>query len=68
LKVENRNGLPLPSAPTDGDDFLGVIEIDTVNVHGDTKDLRDERHREVLLEHRQEADALFRVKAGTGAR
>jgi hypothetical protein len=54
----------LPSATTDGDDFLSVIEIDTVNVNGDTQDLHDERDREMLLQHGQEADTLFRVAVG----
>jgi hypothetical protein len=53
--------LPLPSATTDGDNFVSVIEIDTVDANGDAEDLGVERDPEVLLEHGQEADTLFRV-------
>jgi hypothetical protein len=63
-KVENRDRLPLPTPTTNRDDLVSVIEVDTFDADGDAKDCGDEGDGEVLLQHCQEADALFRIAVG----
>jgi hypothetical protein len=60
--------LSFPAATTPDDDFVGVVESDTIDANGDTEDLGHERNREVLLQHRQEGDTLFRVAVGINNR
>lgn len=53
--------MALSSAATDGDDVLGVVEIEAFDLDRVPKDLGRKWDREVLLQHREEADALFRL-------
>jgi hypothetical protein len=47
-------------AAANRDDFLRVIPIDTFDTHRLSKNLRRERTSEVLLQHAQKSDSLFR--------
>jgi hypothetical protein len=47
-------------ATADRDDLVRVIQINAFDGHRVAEDLRRERADQVLLEHAQETDALFR--------
>ena len=52
--------MALSSEATDGDDVLGVVEIEAFDLDRAPQYLGRKGDREVLLQHREEADALFR--------
>jgi len=60
-QVENRDPLPLPAPPTDRDDLVGVIQIHTIDLDWRSEQRGHEWADEVLLEHHEKSDPLFRV-------
>ena len=59
--MEERDPLALSSDATDGDDVLGVVEIEAFDLDRASQYVGHKWDREVLLQHREEADALFRL-------
>lgn len=51
--------MALSSEATDGDDVLGVVEIEAFDLDRPPQYLGRKGEREVLLQHREEADSLF---------
>jgi hypothetical protein len=59
--MEERDPLALSSAATDGDDVPGGVEIEAFDLDRGPKDLGCKWDPEVLVQHREEADSLFRL-------
>ena len=53
--------MALSSEATDGDDVLGVVEVEAFDLDRASQYFGRKWDREVLLQHREEADALFRL-------
>src|SRR5207249_5084106 len=58
-KFEDRKGLTIPAATTDGDDLLGCCQVDSFDEHANTEHHRLEWQLETVLKHREEPHALL---------
>src|SRR5258706_13452662 len=58
-QVDNRDGLPLLSAATNGNDLFGRREVDALDDHSHAQHTRFKREAKLLLQHAQEPRAPF---------
>src|ERR1035437_5243069 len=58
-EVEDWDALPLPISGTDRHDLAVGGYVHTLDGHAETQDQRLERHREVILEHGEQAGDLL---------
>ena len=65
---EDRNRLPQPPTSAHGDDLVVIREINTLDRDLHAEEVRLERHREVILQHRVEPHPLFFIAIGIDER
>lgn len=67
-EIEYRQSLSLRSASTDGDDLVGVIQIDPFDLDRHAQQRRGKRHCEMFLQHAQKSHELFGIPVGIDGR
>src|SRR5712691_9237138 len=67
-KIENGNRLAATPARADGDNLFASVQVDAFDDNRDSKHCRLERHRQVLVDHREPACDLLRLVVGVDRR